>query len=409
MSGTAATSTTAARPLRVVIDCRLRSGVAGGIESVILGLAGGLSRLRDGDEQYVLLAYPNSYEWIQPLATGPCTMHLATGVMPLPPVTNGEIVLPRTDGTIENTLRADVMHFTVQHAFLTSTPSIYHPHDLQHVHLPQFFDDAERRKRDVTYRAYCKQATMVAAAATWVRDDLVKQFDLPEEKVQVVPLAPILTEYAEPSASDLAAIRAKYNLPQDFVLYPAQTWPHKNHLRLIEALAMLRERHDLVVPLVSCGRMNEFFATIERRAIELGVRDQLHFLDFIPGFDVQCLYRLCRAVVIPTLFEAASGPLNDAFLAGAPAACSNVTALPRQAGDAAIVFDPQDPAGIARAVRQLWTDDALRKSLAQRGGERVAQFSWDKTARHFRAHYRRIGGRPLTDEDKQFLTSEPLL
>ena len=405
----AAAATTGTKPLRVVIDCRLRSGVSGGIESVILGLAGGLSRLTDGDEQYVLLAYPNSHEWIRPLASGLCTMHLATAVQPQLPADGGDVQLARSDGTIENTLRADVMHFTVQRAFLTGTPSIYHPHDLQHVHLPQFFDDAERRKRDVTYRTFCKQATMVAAAATWVRDDLIKQFDLPEEKVQVVPLAPILTEYAEPSAQDLAAVRAKYQLPEHFILYPAQTWPHKNHLRLVEALAILRERHGLVVPLAACGRQNEFFATIERRATELGVRSQMHFVDFIPGFDVQCLYRLCRAVVIPTLFEAASGPLNDAFLAGAPAACSNVTALPCQAGDAALVFDPHEPAAIARAIRQLWTDDTLRATLASRGRERVAQFSWDKTARHFRAHYRRIASRALTDEDRRFITAEPLL
>ena len=405
----AATTTTKTKPLRVVIDCRLRSGVAGGIESVILGLAGGLSRLSDGDEQYVLLAYPNSHEWIAPLATGPCTMHLGTGVAAQTAAAPGDISLPTSDGTIEDTLAADVMHFTVQRAFLTRVPSVYHPHDLQHVHLPQFFDDAERRRRNVTYRTYCKQATMVAAAATWARDDFIKQFDLPEEKVHVVPLAPILPEYAEPAAEDLATVHARYRLPEHFILYPAQTWRHKNHLRLIEALAILRERHGLVVPLVACGRQNEFFSTIERRAIELGVRSQVHFLDFIPGFDVQCLYRLCRAVVIPTLFEAASGPLNDAFLAGVPAACSNVTALPRQAGDAALVFDPREPAAIARAIRQLWTDEPLRQTLITRGRARVAQFSWDRTARHFRAHYRRIGGRPLTNEDRRFLSDEPLL
>src|SRR5829696_5797173 len=102
---------TTAKPLHVAVDCRLRSGVAGGIESVILGLAGGLSRLRDGDEQYTLLAYPNSHEWIAPLATGPCRLHLATGVLPQAPAMSGEIVLPHSDGTIENVLRADVMHF----------------------------------------------------------------------------------------------------------------------------------------------------------------------------------------------------------------------------------------------------------------------------------------------------------
>src|SRR5687767_9730964 len=115
---------TSTKPLRVVIDCRLRSGVSGGIESVILGLAGGLSRLTDGDEHYVLLAYPDSHDWIAPLATGSCSMHLATGVAPQTAAQSPEIALPVSDGTVEDTLAADVMHFTVQRAFRTRVPSI---------------------------------------------------------------------------------------------------------------------------------------------------------------------------------------------------------------------------------------------------------------------------------------------
>jgi len=86
MSAAAMTPTTT-KPLRVVIDCRLRSGVAGGIESVILGLAGGLSRLRDGDEEYILLAYPNAHEWVA----------LVTDEWDQPPANGGLLVLRFSD------------------------------------------------------------------------------------------------------------------------------------------------------------------------------------------------------------------------------------------------------------------------------------------------------------------------
>jgi glycosyltransferase involved in cell wall biosynthesis len=114
-------------------------------------------------------------------------------------------------------------------------------------------------------------------------------------------------------------------------------------------------------------------------------------------------------VVIPTLFEAASGPLGEAFMAGAAAACSDVTSLPRQAGESALVFDPRDPAGIAAAVLKLWAGESLRTALIERGRANIARFTWDRAARHFRAWYRKVGGRELTDEDRALLSAEPLL
>jgi glycosyltransferase involved in cell wall biosynthesis len=105
------------------------------------------------------------------------------------------------------------------------------------------------------------------------------------------------------------------------------------------------------------------------------------------------------------LFEAASGPLNEAFMAGAAAACSNVTSLPEQAGDAAVVFDPRRVEEIAAAVERLWTDESFRRVLSERGRARVGRFTWRRAARHFRALYRRIGGRGLTGEDRQILSA----
>jgi glycosyltransferase involved in cell wall biosynthesis len=111
--------------------------------------------------------------------------------------------------------------------------------------------------------------------------------------------------------------------------------------------------------------------------------------------------------VIPTKFEAASGPLWEAFSAGVPAACSTVTSLPEQAGGAALLFDPDDIEQIANAIRSLWTDKTVRMKLAELGRTRVKQFTWDTTARVFRAHYRRLGGRTLDAGDGQLLAVRP--
>ena len=123
--------------------------------------------------------------------------------------------------------------------------------------------------------------------------------------------------------------------------------------------------------------------------------------------DLKCLYRLARATVIPTKFEAASGPLWDSFIAGTPAACSTVTSLPEQAGDAALLFDPERPYEIAGAIAALWTDTELRTELRRRGAVNVQRFSWNRTARIFRAHYRRIASRPLAEADLELLRAPP--
>ena len=89
--------------------------------------------------------------------------------------------------------------------------------------------------------------------------------------------------------------------------------------------------------------------------------------------------------------------------------CSNVTSLPDQAADAALMFEPRDCAGMAAAIARLWSDEALRATLVERGSIRVKAFTWDRTARHFRAHYRRLGRRDLDDADRTILASPPIL
>jgi hypothetical protein len=87
----------------------------------------------------------------------------------------GTPALPISSGSIERA-RIDVMHFTHQGGFSTVVPSIYHPHDLQYLHLPEFFSPRTRRALDFKYRRLCAQATMVAVSSCWVKQDVVSHF-----------------------------------------------------------------------------------------------------------------------------------------------------------------------------------------------------------------------------------------
>jgi glycosyltransferase involved in cell wall biosynthesis len=395
--------------LKVCLDARLVSGF-GGIEQFVIGLASGLSTLRDGPEEFVFLTYDGQDDWLRPYITGPCSiLSIKPAHEPLWKrfVRNSSIWkrlghlagrasvrLPISDGTIERAA-IDVMHFTFPNGFLTDVPSIYNPHDLQHLHLPDYFTQRERLAREVILRAMCNQARIVAVASSWTKCDLLGQYGLQLERVVVVPLAPAIDAYGDTSEEDFTATSKKFELPDAFILYPAQTWKHKNHLGLIEALAKLRDSRGLSIPLICSGAKNEFYSVIERRVRELRMEEQVKFLGFVAPLELKALYRLARCVVIPTKFEAASFPLWEAFSSGTPAACSNVTSLPEQAGDSALVFDPNNCDQIANAIEPLWTDEALRARLTERGRNNVARFSWNRTAKLYRSLYRYIANREV--------------
>lgn len=417
--------------LRICLDARITSGKSGGIEQVIIGLAYGLSQLTDGDEEYYFLSYSERYDWLKPYITGPNRILISESSYEKPFIRNTlKSSLPpiyklinslyplsgrwkvrdlSSDGTIEKA-RIDIMHFTQQMAFFTKTLSIYHPHDLQHKHLKANFSFTQRFLRDLLDRTFCSRAEMVAVATSWVKDDVLKQYPFTKGKVQVVPLAPPTSAYQKPKCEDIIKVRNKFSLPKSFVFYPAQTWAHKNHLGLLEAIAILKQRNGITVPAVFAGSMNEaFYPKIEQIIQKLCLTSQTYFLDFVDPIELQCLYRLAKCVVIPTKYEAGSFPLWEAFLAGVPVSCSNVTSLPAQAGDAAIVFNPDNPKEIADAILRLYTDESLCEVLIQRGLNNVSLFSWKQTARIFRAHYRRLARRSLGPDDQNLLASLPKL
>ncbi len=312
-----------------------------------------------------------------------------------------------SDGTIE-AAGVDLVHFLLTLGFLTKVPSIYQPHDLQHLHLPDYFPPEEIARRELTYRTFCDRASLVVMMTSWGKEDLVARYGLPEEKVAVVPWGSVLSNYPTPSDADLEAIRNRMRLPERILLFPAQTWPHKNHLGFLDALAVLRDRLGLEVTAICPGKQTEHFAVIQARASELGLSEQVHFPGFVTPLELRALYTMATALVFPSLFEGWGLPVSEALSIGLPVTCSAIPSLLDVAGDAALTFDPNNPDQIADRIARLWNDRPLRQSLAERGRRRSERFTFDHTARLFRAHYRRIVGSRLTDEDRELLAAPPL-
>ena len=386
---------------------------------MVIGLAGGFSRLEDGDEEYLFLTNPEQDDWIRGYVGGPCRLlysrrgyvnrrsrAVARALIERLPGIGIRFAVRPSDGTVEGA-GADLVHFTFQDAFETEIPSIYQPHDLQHLHLPELFSGWERARREVIYRTHCERAALVVAMTSWGRRDFMEHYELAPVKVAVVPGGSVLREYPAPTAADLDRLRSRLSPPESFLLYPAQTWPHKNHERLLEALAMIRDESGLTIPLVCPGKQTRHYGRIRELIDRLGLAETTSFPGFVSSLELRGLYELGTALVFPSRFEGWGLPVCEAFDAGLPVASSTATGLPDVVGDAGLLFDPDDVTEIASQLHRLWIDDELRADLRERGRKRAPKFSFDHTARLFRAHYRQIANRALSEEDRGLLRSPP--
>jgi len=419
--------------LRIAIDAQNLSSHSGGITSALLALIRGLTQLRDGNEKYrlVVASEEEATFWGPELGANqavvvradyngslnrkrsrPLFGLAARAVAPAKPWIHRLMArmtpprhwpeVPISDGFHES-LGCDVLHLPTQRFTLCALPTIYNPHDLQHLHMPQFFRPGQLAWRETIYSTGCRFARTVVVGSNWAKEDVVRQYNLDPAKVQVIPEGPPHELSPPVDVQIVSEIRKRHDLADGFLLYPAMMWPHKNHPRLLEALALLRDERGLVVPLVCTGQRKQFWPHVEKRIQELGLQRQVRFLGFVPEVDLRVIQRSASGLVFPSLFEASSLPIYDAWLEGVPVACSRVTALPEQVGDAALLFNPLDSRDIADAITILMTKPEVRQDLRKRGFRRLKDFDWGRTARAYRAVYRRAAGVTLNEEDRWLL------
>jgi len=241
-------------------------------------------------------------------------------------------------------------------------------------------------------RLTARRSQRVIADSASTRDDLVRFLGVPESRIDVVALGAGETARAAPMAE--RELRARHGLgDRPVVLSVSAKRPHKNLLRLLDALALLagERRPVLVLPGYPTWHERE----LRERAASLGVAGDVRFLDWVRDEELEGLYATAGAFVFPSLYEGFGLPVLEAMRRGVPVACSDRSSLPEVAGDAALLFDPERPAEIAAAIERLLTDRAEADRLREAGRRRAARFTWEATARETLRSYERALGRSL--------------
>jgi len=225
------------------------------------------------------------------------------------------------------------------------------------------------------------RADLILADSECTRQDVIRLLGAAPGKVRTLYLG-VEPAYRPREGADLAAVRARYNLPEQFLLTVGTVEPRKNLPRLCEALAGLPQA--LRLPLIVAGKpgwlYEASFAAVER----LGLGDTVRFLGFVPEADLPALYNLALAVAYPSLYEGFGLPPLEAMACGTPVLTSNVSSTPEVVGEAAVLVDPLDVAAIRAGLQALITDDALRARLRAAGLERAKTLTWERAAEELR-------------------------
>ncbi len=174
----------------------------------------------------------------------------------------------------------------------------------------------------------------------------------------------------------------RFGITRPYLLYVSQFHRYKNVLRLLEAFAILREKHPrLLLALVGDAADKTYWQEIEAEMDRLKISDCVKHIPLCPREQLLGIYGNATAFVHPSLAETCSFPLLEAMAMGVPIAAARMSALPEIAGDAAVYFDPYDPGEMAEAMDRLVWDEALRDELSRKAIERAKSFSWSETAR----------------------------
>ena len=268
-----------------------------------------------------------------------------------------------------------LFHIPVQYSpiYKTKIPVLVTMHDLQEYHYPEFFSVKEKLFRKINNKIAILDSDRIIVSFNHVKNDILKYFKVSEEKVSVCPPPFADNWFAETKETDWSTLSKKYNIKKDCILYPAATWRHKNHLGLLEAMKnLVLEKDD--IHLVCTGKKTEFYKEIQSKILDYDLSKNVHFLGIVPEENLIGLYKNARLVVIPTLYEAGSGPLYEAMRYGIPVICSNVTSLPETIGNEDFIFNPNDSDEILKKIKLGLFDEEFRKRNIQNSIEKMDKF-----------------------------------
>ncbi len=268
-------------------------------------------------------------------------------------------------------------------------PTVITVHDLSFLRFPGAFRPLNRTYLRLMTVAATRRAAAVIAVSESTRQDVIRLCGVPAANVVTVPNG-VTDEFCPAEPEAVEEFRQRHGLPSRYVLFLGTLEPRKNLVRLVDAYALWRRRERLPIKLVIAGGKGWYYEQIFARVQERGLAEDVIFPGFVPASELPWWYRAAECFIYPSVYEGFGLPVLEAMACGTPTITSTTSSLPEVAGDAALLVDAEDTAGLADALAHVLGDPILAQDLKQRGMRRAAAFSWAHTAAATAQVYRTV-------------------
>jgi len=270
---------------------------------------------------------------------------------------------------------------------LTGRPTVFTLHGAEQFAVPEVFGRIDRFYTSLMMPVYCRRAGGIISTTHMGVDEIVRYVGADRRKLHPVhEAAHPRFQRLDPAACQ--EVKARYRLPDRFILFVGGINPLKNFSNLLRAFKGLAG--ELPHALVAVGFLRWKYARDVALIDELGLGDRVFRTGFVPDEDLPAIYNLAEVLALPSLYEGFGIPILEAMASGCPVVTSKTGCSPEVAGGAAILVDPREVGDIAAGLRQVLVDRELRRSLIERGLVRAAEFSWQRAARESLAVYERV-------------------
>ena len=283
----------------------------------------------------------------------------------------------RKAGSLLKNIGANLLFcpFTAPTFFESGIPTVCTIYDLQYKTYPEFFSLEDVAHREHTFKEACRQASMLTAISDYARQSAIQHGGLEPEKIQTIYLQMAHRIIAE-NTQDKSVLKRLALEEQQYLLYPANFWKHKNHEMLLTAFGIAaQEGLAAKIKLVCTGAPGPRQAWLIEATQKMNLADRVIFPGYLSDAELAVLMVNCAGLIFPSLYEGFGIPVVEAMAAGIPVACSNLTSLPEVVDKAAILFNPRVPTEIAEAMISLIEDKKLREELISAGKIRATNFA----------------------------------
>jgi glycosyltransferase involved in cell wall biosynthesis len=355
-----------------------------GVEYYALGALGSLLEL-GGDNEYVV--FTNKPELVLRHIGGWTRLSLRNARYPrgrLFRILWEHAVLP----TLARRETLDVLHCPCYICPIRpAVPYVVTVHDTIALDHPEWCKRTNAAYYRLAMRKAMKNASAVVAVSHASAGTLLAHSPALSSRVHVIHSGIDRMFAQRASPSDMNTVRARYSLPEQFILYVGNIEPKKNLGDLLRAYRLLMRSH-LPHSLVFVGHRSWRCGHVLREAHSADLAGKVHLAGYVAREDLPVVYQMASLYVCASLYEGFGFPPLEAMASGLPVISSGRGALTETLADAALTVEPADPEALAEAMALMLSDGRVRLDYARRGIERSRQFTWESAAARLDSLYK---------------------